>query len=110
MVLKSKKFQFHHCKNLEYVDIDSVFSMVSFGKKCKYVIDYKVDDYKIKPLCIKASAYVRSYDGETKWMNSWIKDNDLLKEYNDIWNKLVIISEKNLTVSPSTTKVFKKPK
>ena len=79
-------------------------------KMCKYFLDYKDDDYKIKPLCIKASTYVRNYDGETKGMDVLIKDNELLKKYNDIWNKLVIVSKKNLIVSPSTVKFFKKPK
>ena len=49
----------------------------------KYFIGYKDDEYKIKPLCImllKTSSYVRSYNGETKWMNFLIKDNELLKK------------------------------
>ena len=32
----------------------------------------------------KSSAYVRSYDGQTKWMYFLIKDNDLLEIYNTI--------------------------
>ena len=35
----------------------------------------------------KASAYVKGYDGKTKWINFLIKDDDLLKKY-DIWNKV----------------------
>ena len=34
------------------------------------------DNYKVKPLHImlpKVSAYVKSYDGETKWMYFWLK-------------------------------------
>ena len=32
----------------------------------------------------KTSAYVKIYDGETEWMNFLIKDDNLLKKYNDI--------------------------
>ena len=48
-------------------------------------------DYKIKPFNItltKTSIYVKIYDGETKWMYFLIDDNELLKRYNDIWNKV----------------------
>ena len=53
-------------------------------KKC-------INTYEIKPLRViftKASAYVKSYHGETKWINFFIKDEDLLKKYNDPWNKV----------------------
>ena len=36
----------------------------------------------------KTSAYVKLYDGQSKWINFLIKDDDLLKKYNDIWNKV----------------------
>ena len=34
------------------------------------------DDYKIKPLqrmLPKTDAYVKSYDGQTKWLDFWLK-------------------------------------
>ena len=34
------------------------------------------------------SAYVKSHNNETKWTNFLIKDDDLLKKYNDVWNKV----------------------
>ena len=40
-----------------------------------------VDDYKVKPFSIvlpKISAYVKSYDDETKWMYFLIEDDRLL--------------------------------
>ena len=42
------------------------------------------DDHKIKPLHImlpktSAYAYVKNYDGETKWMYFSIEDDNLLK-------------------------------
>ena len=60
-----------------------ISNMVSSGKKnYKYFIGYKDDDYRIKPLRTilpNTSAYVKSYDRETKWINILVKDDDLLK-------------------------------
>ena len=42
---------------------------------------------KVKPLHImlpKTSAYVKIYDGQTKWMYFLIEDDDLLETYNTI--------------------------
>ena len=39
-------------------------------KSYKYLIGYKDDDHKLKPLRIillKTSAYAKGYDGGTKW-------------------------------------------
>ena len=36
----------------------------------------------------KTNAYVKSYDGQTKWMYFFIEDDDLLKRYNTIWDKV----------------------
>ena len=46
---------------------------------------------KFRPLHIlltKTSAYVKSYDGQTKWMYFLIKNNDLLQKYNATWYKV----------------------
>ena len=32
--------------------------------------------------------YHESYDNQTKWMQVLIEDYDLLKNYNEIWNKV----------------------
>ena len=60
-------------------------SIVSSSEKnYKYSIGYKDDDYKIKPLCLmlqKRSAYVKSYDGETKWKHFFIEHDKLLERY-----------------------------
>ena len=95
-----------------YVDIVKirVCSMVPSGKKnYKYFIGYKDDDYKIELLRImlpKASTYVKSYDGETKWINFFIKDDNLLKSYNDIWNKVCNSIIKELDCKPVYNKIF----
>ena len=84
--------------------------MVSSGRKnYKYLIGYKDDDYKIELLRImlpKASTYVKSYDGETKWINFFIKDDNLLKSYNDIWNKVCNSIIKELDCKPVYNKIF----
>ena len=36
----------------------------------------------------KTSAYVKRYDWQTKSMYFFIKDDDLLKKYSTIWNKV----------------------
>ena len=55
----------------------------------------------------KASSYVKSYDGQTKWMNFLIEGDDLLGKYNTIWGKFrADIKKKNLIVSLSIIKLF----
>ena len=36
----------------------------------------------------KTSAYVKSYDGQTKWMYFFIDDDELLEKYNTTWGKV----------------------
>ena len=36
----------------------------------------------------KTSAYVKSYDEQTIWINFLIEDDDLLEKYNTIWDKV----------------------
>ena len=61
-------------------------------KNYKYIIGCLYDDYKIKPLDTavlpKTKAYLKSCNGQTKWMYFLIENDDLLKKYNNIWNKL----------------------
>ena len=82
-----EKHKFHCYENLTFwedVDIDNILvsNKISSGEgNNKYFIGYLRDDLKVKPLHImlpKTSAYVKSYDGHTKWMYFLI-DDDLLK-------------------------------
>ena len=53
----------------------------------KYFIGYSNDDYKVKPLQIrlpKTRAYVKNYNGQSKWMYFLIEDDELLEKYNTI--------------------------
>ena len=54
----------------------------------------------------KTSAYVKSYDGQTKWMYFFIEDDDLLEKNITIWDKVSADIKKNLIASLSTIKNF----
>ena len=85
---KIEKNKFYSNKTpiyLKDVDIEKVLvsNKISFGgKNYKYFIGYLYNDNKVKPLHImlpKTSAYVKSYDGQTKWMYFLIEDDELLE-------------------------------
>ena len=91
--IEIEKFKFYRHKTpilLGNVDIEKVLvsNKIYFGEKnYKYFIGYLYNDHKVKPLHImlpKTSAYVKSYDGQTKWMYFLTEDDDLLKKYNTI--------------------------
>ena len=71
-------------------DVEKVSNKILFGdKNCKYFIGYFYYDNKVKPLNImipKTNAYVKSYDGQTKWIYFLIEDDD----YNTIWDSVLI--------------------
>ena len=68
---------------------------------------------KVKPLHImllKTSAYVKSYDGQTKWMHFLLEDDDVLWKYNAIWDKLNGDIIKEFGSKPVYNKEFLKAK
>ena len=77
------------------VDIKKVLvsSKITFGEKnYKSFIGYIYDNHKVKTLHImlpKTSAYMKSYDGQTKWMYFLIEGDDLLEKYNTILDNTV---------------------
>ena len=95
---------------LRNVDIEkvSVSNKISFCEKnYKYFIGYLHNDKKVKPLHIiipKTSAYVKSFDGQTNWMYVLIEDDDLLKKYNTIWDKVRADIKKNFIAGLSAIK------
>ena len=56
-------------------------------------------------LC-KTSAYVKSCYGQTKWMYFLIEDNDLLKKYINIWDKVSADIKKEFYSKPVYNKTF----
>ena len=67
------------------MDIDNIISknISSFKKNYESFIGYMNVDNKIKPLCKmvpKTDTYVKSCDGENKWMHILIDDDDILKK------------------------------
>ena len=82
-------------------------------KNYKYFIGYLYNDNKVKPLHImlpKTSAYVKSYDGQTKWMYFLIEDDDLLEKYNTIWDKVSADIKKEFDREPVYSKNYLKTK
>ena len=68
---------------------------------------------KIKQLYIilpKTKAYVKSYDGQTKWMYFSIEDDNLLEKCNTISDKVSADIRKEFDREPVYNKMFSKPK
>ena len=65
-----------------------VSNNISFAERnYKNFIGCFYNDHKVTPIHVmlpKASGYVKSYDGQTKWMYFLIEDDDLLEKYNAI--------------------------
>ena len=72
---------------LKDVDIEKVLvsNKIYFGEiNYKYFIGWLYVNHKVKPLHImlpRTRAYVKSYDGETKFMYFLTEDDDLLEKY-----------------------------
>ena len=47
----------------------------------------------------KTGSYLRSYDGQTKWMYFLSEGGDLFEKYNTIWNKFSNDIKNSFTVS-----------
>ena len=61
------------------------------------------NNYKIKPLHVmlpKTRAYVKCYDGQTKWICFLIEDDDLLEKYNTIWDQASFDIKKEFDSKP----------
>ena len=57
-------------------------------------------------MLLKTSAYVKIYDGRTKWMYFLIENDDLLEKYDTISGKISADIKKNLMKSLYITKTF----
>ena len=54
----------------------------------------------------KTSAYVISYDGQTKLMYFLIEDDDLLEKHNTIWDKVCADIKKEFDSEPVYNNFF----
>ena len=67
------------------------------------------NDHKVRPLHVmlpKTSAYVKSYNRQTKWMYFLIEDDDLSERY-VIWDKISAdIKKKEFDSGPVYNKFF----
>ena len=92
------------------VDIEKVLvsNKISCAeKKYKYFIGYLYNDHNIKLLHImlpRTSAYVKSYNGQTKWMYSLIEDDDTIS--NTIFDKISSDITKQFNSEPIYNKIF----
>ena len=60
---------------------------------CWHFIDHKVKLLHI--MLPRIRAYVKGYDGQTKWINFLIEDDNLLERYKTIWDKASAVFKKN---------------
>ena len=58
----------------------------------------------------KTSAYVKRYDGQSKWIQFFIEDDDLLEKYNTIWDKVSADIKKEFFSKLVYENFFWKPK
>ena len=58
----------------------------------------------------KASADVKRYNGQTKWMYFLTEHDDLLEKYNTIWDKVNANIKKEFDIEPVYNKQFLKTK
>ena len=58
----------------------------------------------------KITAYVKSYDGQTKWMYFVLEDDDLLQKYNTIWDKVNADIREEFDSKPVYNKIYLKTK
>ena len=54
----------------------------------------------------KTSVYVKSYDGQTKWMYFLIEHYDLMDKYNTVCDKVSADIKKEVNSKPSIIKKF----
>ena len=71
------------------------------------------DGYEIKPLHImlpKTRVFVKSYDGQSKWMYLLIEDEELLEKYNNTWDKVSANIKREFNRKPVYYNIFLKTK
>ena len=115
--LKSDKFFRHNSPVLlREVDTEKVLvsNKIPFGEKnYKYFIDCLYNYHKFKSLKImlpKASAYVKSYDGQNKWIYFLIGDDEFLEKHNTIRDNVSADTKMEFDSEPVYNKNYLKTK
>ena len=109
---KKKFYRYKSPVLLRDVEIEKVLvsNKISFGEKnYKYFIGYLYNDNRVKLLHIifpKTSGYVKSYDGQTKWMYFLIEDDKLLEKHNTIWDTVSAHIKREFDSDPFYKKNF----
>ena len=94
--IRVSKKEFHRSKqpdDLPSVNVDKIVISGKFkhnDEGFKYFIGYKKDEI-IKPLCIilpQMNGYIKYFENGSKNMSFFIKDDDVLYKYNEIWDKI----------------------
>ena len=75
-----------------------------------YIILHILHFYYFYFYILKTRAYVKSCDGQTKWMYFLIEDHDLLEKYNTMWDKVSADIKKEFDSEPVYKKIFWKLK
>ena len=83
-ILSEKSKLYRNKTRVFLIDVNIEKVLVSYkiyfdDKNCKYFIGYLYNDDKVNSLHIalpKTSAYLKSYDGQIKWMYFLIEDDD----------------------------------
>ena len=78
-------------------------------KKKKKIIGYLFTGNKVKPLnemLLKTGAYVKSYDGQTKWMYFFIENDELPEKYKTIRDKVSADIKMNFNASLPIIKII----
>ena len=94
--IRINKKEFHKSEQPEDLASVNVDQIVISGKfkhsdeGFKYFIGYKNDE-TVKPLCIilpQMNGYIKYFENGCKNMSFFIKDDDVLYKYNEIWDKV----------------------
>ena len=93
-----EKHKFHQHKSPISIYVVNIDRIVVSNK----VLGYEDDSEKIMPFCILLPKMIacRKKIDETKKMSFWIKDDELLEKYNEIWDKARKVIKKGFDSEP----------
>ena len=112
--IENNKFYGHKSPILKKdLDIEKVLVSSKVSSGVKTINTLLVNDLKVKPLHImlpKISAFIKIIDRQKKWMYFLIEYDDLLQEYNTLWEEFRADIEKEFDRKPVCNKNFLKTK